>query len=125
VISFSVSGDTHNTEAFLSRMMQGNFYSSLEPLAQRGVEALRAATPRDTGVTADSWTYEIENEAGKVTIWWLNDNVENGFHVAIGLQYGHGTGTGGWIEGYDYINPALRPIFDEIADSVWKEVQKA
>jgi hypothetical protein len=125
MISYSVSGDTHNTEAFLAKMMRGDLYTNIEPLAQRGVEALRAATPRDTGATADAWSYEIQNNGGAVTIWWKNGNIENGFNVAIGLQYGHGTGTGGWIEGYDYINPALRPIFDQIADGVWKEVQKA
>jgi len=125
MISFTAGGNTNNTDSFLNRMIKGDLFSSLEPLAQQGVEALRAATPRETGLTADSWTYEIERKGGGVTIWWSNTNVENGFHVAIGLQYGHGTGTGGWIEGYDYINPALRPIFDMIADGVWKEVQKA
>lgn len=125
MISFTASGNTHNTDSFLQRILHGDLYSNLAPLAQKGVDALRAATPMDTGLTADSWKYEIENNGGAVTIYWLNTNVENGFHVAIGLQYGHGTGTGGWVEGYDYINPALRPIFDQIADSVWKEVQKA
>lgn len=125
MISITASGNTSNTERFLASMIRGDLYSGLEPLAQRGVDALRAATPRDSGLTADSWTAEIEKTSGGVTIWWSNTNVENGFHVAIGLQYGHGTGSGGWVQGYDYINPALRPIFDEIAASVWKEVQKA
>lgn len=125
MISISAEGNTKSTEAFLARMMRGDLYSNLAPLAERGVEALRAATPRDSGLTADSWVAEIEKTASGVTIWWSNTNVENGFHVAIGLQYGHGTGNGGWIEGYDYINPALRPIFDEIAEAVWKEVQRA
>lgn len=125
MISFTTSGNTENTEAFLARMMRGDIYANLEPYAQRGVDALRAATPRESGITADSWIFEIEKKNGAVTIWWLNTNQNNGFHVAIGLQYGHGTGNGGWIEGYDYINPALRPIFDQIADAVWKEVQKA
>jgi hypothetical protein len=75
-------------------------------------------------MTAESWDYEIVKTSGGVTIWWNNTNVIGGFNVAIGLQYGHATGTGGWIHGYDFINPALRPIFDEIADSVWKEVQR-
>lgn len=125
MISITASGGTKNTEAFLARMLKGDLYSGLAPLAERGVEALRSATPRESGLTADSWTYEIEKARSGVTIWWNNTNVNSGFHVAIGLQYGHGTGTGGWIEGYDYINPALRPIFDEIANTVWKEVQKA
>lgn len=125
MISFSTGGSTDRTSRFLDKMMRGDLYSGVAPHAQRGVEALRAATPRDSGVTADSWDYEIEVKNGSVTIWWRNSNVEGGFHVAIGLQYGHGTGTGGWIQGYDYINPALRPIFEEIAEAVWKEVQKA
>lgn len=125
MISYSVSGSTQRTEAFLSKMAKGDLYSGIRPLAQRGVDALRSATPRDTGVTADSWSYEIAETNGTVTIWWLNSNQINGFPVAIGLQYGHATGTGGWVEGYDYINPALRAIFDEIAENVWKEVTRA
>lgn len=125
MISYTVGGSTRRTENFLAAMVKGDLYSGLEALAQRGVEALRAATPRESGLTADSWTYEIEKKSGSVTIWWKNTHTVNGFNVAIGLQYGHGTGTGGWVQGYDYINPALKPIFDEIANSVWKEVQKA
>lgn len=125
MISITASGNTHNTDRFLQRMTSGDLYSGLDGQAKRGVDALRVATPRKSGVTADSWTYEIERSAGAVTIWWRNTNIVGGFNVAIGLQYGHGTGTGGWVEGYDYINPALRPLFDEIADAVWKEVQKA
>jgi hypothetical protein len=125
MISFTAGGSTANTDRFLSAMIRGDLYSNLESFAQRGVDALRAATPVDSGLTAESWTFEIEEKSGSITIWWLNENVVNGFNVAIGLQYGHGTGTGGWVQGYDYINPALRPIFDEIADNVWKEVQKA
>lgn len=125
MISYTAGGNTANTDRFLSSMLKGDLYSRLEPFGQRGVDALRAATPRDTGVTADSWRYEIVQDSSGVTIWWYNTNVENGFNVAVGLQYGHGTGSGGWIQGYDFINPAMKPIFDEIADSVWKEVQKA
>lgn len=125
MISFSVSGNTQNTESFLDKMIHGDPFRGIEPLAQKGVDALRAATPFDSGLTAESWSYEIVKSGGGVTIWWKNTNIINGFSVAIGLQYGHGTGTGGWIEGYDYINPALRPIFDQIADGVWKEVQRA
>lgn len=125
MISFSVGGNTANTDNFLSRILRGDLYSGLDQCGQRGVEALRAATPRDDGTTADSWEYEIVREGDLVTIWWKNTSVNGSFNVAIGLQYGHGTGQGGWIEGYDYINPALRPIFDEIADAVWKEVQRA
>lgn len=125
MISISSGGSTKRTEDFLNKMARGDLYSALQPYAQRGVEALRAATPRESGLTADSWYYEIVEEKGSTVIWWLNSHNIGGFNVAIGLQYGHGTGTGGWVEGYDYINPALRPIFDEIADAVWKEVQRA
>ena len=125
MISFTTGGSTRGTERFLDAMMRGDFFSNLDSFAQRGVEALRAATPRESGLTADSWTYEIVKKGSSVTIWWKNTNIVSGFNVAVGLQYGHGTGTGGWIQGYDYINPALRPIFDEIAEGVWREVQKA
>lgn len=106
-------------------MAQGDYLSGMEALAQEGVNALRAATPVESGVTADSWTYEVLESGGGVTIWWNNTNIVDGFSVAIGLQYGHGTGTGGWIEGYDFINPAIQPIFDKIADKVWEEVKRA
>jgi len=103
----------------------GTFDTDLDYQAQRGVEALRQATPLESGLTADQWSYEIDRSGGSTTIWWINTHVVDGFNVAIGLQYGHGTGTGGWVEGYDYINEALKPLFDEIADSVWREVQNA
>lgn len=125
MISFTSGGNTKNTDAFLDRILQGDLYPNLDSFAQRGVEALREATPVDSGITADSWSYEIEKNGDQVTIWWVNTHNVDGFNVAIGLQYGHGTGKGGWVQGYDYINPALKPIFDEIADGVWKEVQKA
>lgn len=125
MISYRVDGSTKRTEAFLAKMAKGDLYSGIPPLAQRGVDALRAATPRSTGATAEAWYYEIVNTGDSITVWWLNSHQVEGFPVAIGLQYGHGTGTGGWVQGYDYINPALKRIFDEIADSVWKEVQRA
>lgn len=125
MISYSVGGSTKRTQSFLAKMAKGDLYSGIPALAQRGVDALRAATPRLTGITAESWSYEIVEASGTITIWWLNSHQENGFPVAIGLQYGHGTGTGGWVQGYDYINPALQRIFDEIAESVWKEVTRA
>lgn len=125
MISYRVDGNTKNTDAFLQSIIQGDLYSSLEGHAQRGVDALKRATPHDSGLTADSWTFEIEKKSGSTIIWWLNTHVVNGFNVAIGLQYGHGTGTGGWVEGEDYINGALKPIFDQIANDVWAEVKKA
>jgi hypothetical protein len=100
-------------------------YASLEGYAQRGVDALASATPVDSGLAAASWTYEIKSSPMGATITWLNTDIENGFPVAIMLQYGHGTGTGGYVQGRDYINPAVRPIFDEIANSVWRAVASA
>lgn len=125
MISFSSSGSTARTEKFLAAMVKGDIYRNLEALAQEGVVALRSATPVESGLTADSWDYEIDRSTGSVAIWWTNTNVVNGFHVAIGLQYGHATGTGGWVQGYDFINPAIKSTMDKIADSVWKEVQNA
>lgn len=125
MISFDSGGSTKGTEAFLQAMVRGDYLNGLESLAQEGVNALRAATPRESGATADGWFYEIAQTAGTTTIYWKNSNIIDGFNVAVGLQYGHGTGTGGWIEGYDYINPALKPIFDAIADKMWREVQNS
>jgi hypothetical protein len=121
-ISFSSRGSFNHIESFLKRMQTLDIRSLVEPYAQQGVAALQAATPKDSGYTAESWYYEIETTRDHVTIRWLNRNVENGFPVAVMLQYGHGTGTGGYVQGHDYINPALKPIFDRIADGVWKVV---
>lgn len=126
MLSFSSSGSTSKTSSFLKKMAEtSTLYSSLDSLAQKGAAALQNATPVDSGLTASSWSYEIKIVAGKVTITWLNTNVNDGANVAILLQYGHGTGTGGYIQGYDYINPALKPVFDQIADEVWKKVTTA
>lgn len=123
MIKFTVGGSTDTTRKFLERMAKQDLYSSLESLAQRGTAALQAATPVDTGVTASSWSHEIETKDGKTTIHWKNTHSVNGVNIAIILQYGHGTGTGGYVAGRDYINPALKPIFDEIAEDVWKRVK--
>lgn len=125
MIGFSVTGNTNQTDSFLEKMMHADLTSRLAPYCQAGVEALRTATPQDTGRSADSWSYEIVNEGGKTTIWWKNSNIVDGFPVVIGLQYGHATGTGGYVPGHDFINPALKPIFDKISNSVWEEVQRA
>jgi hypothetical protein len=127
VIRFESSGGGQ-TEKFLSAILSGEIggRGTLERLAQEGVNALMSATPKGvTGRTATGWAYEIIHENGMYTIWWVNNHIVDGFVVAIGLQYGHGTGGGGWVSGYDYINPAIRPIMNKIADEVWKEVQKA
>lgn len=126
MLSFSSSGSTSRTSSFLKKMSETSaLYSSLDSLARQGVSALQNATPTDSGLTAASWDYEIKIVAGKVTITWLNTNVVDGANIAILLQYGHGTGTGGYVQGYDYINPALKPVFDQIANDVWKKVTTA
>ena len=96
----------------------------LDKYGREGVKALESATPVDTGLTARSWYYEIKKTNGSVSISFYNSNIQNGIPIAIILQYGHGTGTGGWVEGRDYINPAIQPIFDKIAEKAWKEVTK-
>lgn len=117
------SGSFNGTYSFLDGIIRGDIKSRLAKYGEEGVMALRDATPSRSGVTAASWAYEVVEENGVVTLWWTNSNVVNGFNVAIGLQYGHATGTGGWVEGEDFINDALKPIFDKIAAEVWKEVQ--
>jgi hypothetical protein len=117
----SLGGDFKKTEDFLKRA-SGDKFSALSRYGQEGVNALASATPTDTGETANSWTYEIIRDKSSYSLIWSNTNVVNGRPVAILLQYGHGTGTGGFVQGSDYINPALRPIFDRIANEVWKLV---
>lgn len=123
MIEFRNKGNFDKTFAFLKRNRKIQIVN-LEKYGEEGVEALRAATPIDTGLTADSWYYEITESDGRLAIQWLNRNVNKHVNIAVILQYGHGTGTGGWVEGVDYINPALRPVFDHIAKGVWEEVTK-
>lgn len=125
MISWSSEGSFDKTFKFLGAMQKLDIKKICESEAQKGVRALIAATPVDSGIAANSWSYEIEHTRTTTTIWWTNRDVENGFPVALMLQYGHGTGTGGWIQGRDYINPAMRPIFDQIAETVWKAVTSA
>jgi hypothetical protein len=125
MIRITSSGSFKNTEAFLNRVSRGDIYRSIVAGAEAGVRALADATPLDSGLASDSWDYEIERSGKAVTIKWTNNDVENGFPVAIMLQLGYGTGTGGYVQGRDYINPAMKPIFDKIADDVWKAVTSA
>lgn len=125
MVQFSTSGNFSKTQRFLSFIMRGGQYAFLDAYAQRGVDALRNATPVDSGLTAASWGYEIQKSLTQVKITWTNTNIHNGFPVAVGIQVGHGTGTGGYVSGRDYINPAIRPVFDEIANSVWRAVTSA
>lgn len=123
-ISFRHRGDFKKTERFLKKAEKVGFLDTLEVYGKRGVEALASATPVHSGLTANSWRYEIHTSPDDCAIYWINDNVQDGwFNVAVGLQYGHGTRNGGWVAGVDYINPAICPIFEEIAQAVWREVQ--
>lgn len=121
----SLGGSTKRTSSFLKRMQDPVLYSALSGLAQRGVTALQASTPQDSGLTASSWSYKIDIKQGTTTISWHNSNVIDGVPVAVILQYGHGTGTGGYVAGQDYINPSMQPVFDEIANEVWEKVTSA
>ena len=123
-IDFRHKGDFSNLERFLERSEKADYLKILDKYGQKGVAALAAATPVESGVTAASWYYKIERKSNYASIVFYNSNVNEGVPIAIILQYGHGTGTGGWVEGRDYINPAIQPIFDEIANSAWKEVTK-
>lgn len=125
MVQFTHSGSFGKTEKFLAFLRRGTLYATLDANARKGVSALAGATPSDTGETAASWSYTIQRGPESASITWTNSNLENGFPVAIMLQYGHGTGTGGYVQGRDYINPAIRPIFDEIANAVWKAVTSA
>lgn len=128
MITFEMRGSFKNTESYLralEKMERLNIRPILERYGREGVSALASATPFDSGLAAASWGYEIEISRGSWSITWTNSDIENGFPVAVMLQYGHGTGTGGWVQGYDYINPALRPIFDKLANDIWKAVTSA
>lgn len=122
MVTFVHEGNLSKTFLFLKHAVKFNL-GDLDKYGMAGVDALAEATPKRTGLTADSWYYEIIQDENGVRIEWRNRNVVEGWaNVAVLLQYGHATGTGGWVEGIDYINPALRPIFETIADNAWKEV---
>lgn len=125
MISIESKGDFKKTDSFLKKMTRGDIFKSLNGYGREGVHALSIATPRDSGNTADSWRYEIVSGKGYYSIIWSNTNLSDGIPVAVLIQYGHGTGNGGYVQGRDYINPAIRPIFDRIANNVWKEVTSA
>lgn len=124
MISFRQKGDFSKITRFLEKAKEAVRLGDLDKYGREGVAALASATPVDSGQTANSWYYEIENRNGSATISFHNSNIQNGVPIAIILQYGHGTGTGGWVQGRDYINPAIQPIFDKIVKEAWKEVTK-
>lgn len=123
MITFKHRGSFKNTETFFKKLLKRDFLSNLDKYGKMGVEALSAATPRDTGKTADSWDYSIEESKNGVKIVWTNSNVNKGVNIALLLQYGHATRNGGYVMGRDYINPAIQPIFDQILETAWGEVK--
>lgn len=122
MITVTAKGDFKNTEKLIQKIKELARLSDLDKYGREGVTALSNATPRDSGKTAESWDYQIVHSNGKTSIVWTNSNVNNGVPIAVIIQYGHGTGWGGYVKGIDYINPAMKPVFESIADRVWKEV---
>lgn len=119
------SGSFQNAEAFLKSITKLDIRSIMASCGQEGVSALARATPAETGLAAHSWDYEVRVANGVYEIAWTNTDIENGFRVVIMLQYGYATGTGGYVHGRDFINPAVKPVFDKIADEVWRAVTSA
>ena len=124
MIKFKQKGDFSKLTTYLQRAKRAVKLSDLDKYGKEGVTALASVTPVDSGLTASSWYYRIKQTNGSIAIEFLNSNIQNGVPIAIILQYGHGTGNGGWVEGRDYINPAIQPIFDKIRDNAWREVTK-
>lgn len=124
MITFRHKGDFSKLNRYFERVKEAAKVGVLDKYGRAGVAALASATPVKSGKTANSWTYEIERQNGSASIVFHNTNINQGVPIAIILQYGHGTGTGGWVQGRDYINPAIQPIFDKLADDAWKEVTK-
>ncbi len=124
MISFRHKGNFSKATKYLEKLKSAVKLSNLDKYGKRGVEALASATPRDTGKTAESWYYETSITKNSATITFKNSNIQNGVPIAIILQYGHVTANGGWVEGRDYINPAIQPVFDSIANEAWEEVKK-
>ena len=124
MITITQKGSFKNTERYLSRLKKAQLFAILGKYGSLGVTALSNATPIESGETAAAWTYSIVQRPGYYSIRWHNSNTHKGVPIAVLLQYGHGTGTGGYVQGRDYINPAVRPIFDQIANEAWKEVTR-
>ena len=125
MISFRQKGNFSKTMQFLGKAKKGVILADLDKYGREGVAALASATPLRSGETAGSWYYEIQKTGTSAVINFLNSNINDGVPIAIILQYGHGTGTGGYVQGQDYINPAIRPIFEEMADQIWREVTRS
>jgi hypothetical protein len=125
MISAKSEGSFRKTETFLNYVRDGKMFRDLDRYGHMGVDALSRATPIDTGETAHSWGYQLGHKKGVYSISWFNTHKNNGVNIAVIIQYGHGTGTGGWVEGRDYINPAIQPVFDKILDDIWRQVTNA
>lgn len=124
MIKIRQKGDFKKLTSFLERAKESIDIGILDKYGKKGVAALSSATPVDTGLTASSWFYKIENKNGIAKIEFHNSNIQNGVPIAVILQYGHGTRNGGYVVGRDYINPAIQPVFDELAKNAWKEVTR-
>lgn len=124
MIGFRQKGDFSKTTNFLTKMKQNASINLFDKYGEMGVAALASATPVDSGLTASSWYYKIERTNTSITLLFCNSNIQNGVPIAVILQYGHGTRNGGWVQGRDYINPAIQPVFDKIVNEAWREVTK-
>ena len=124
MITLRQKGDFKKVTGYLEQIKEKALIGILDKYGREGVAALASATPVDSGLTARSWYYEIKHDKGSATITFHNSNIQNGVPIAIILHYGHGTGTGGWVQGRDYINSAIQPIFDKLANEAWREVTK-
>jgi hypothetical protein len=122
MVEFRHKGDFSKVTRYLEKVRKGASLRTLDKYGREGVAALASATPVDSGVTASSWDYEVKQGNGVTIISFTNSNINRGVPIAIILQYGHGTGTGGWVQGRDYINPAIQPVFDRLANEAWREV---
>ena len=125
MIKIKKQGDYKRANSYMEKLLEIVHLGILDKYGRKGVEALRAATPKESGKTADSWTYEISHSADKASITWLNTNTNRGYNIAILIQYGHGTGTGGFVQGVDYVNPAMKETFEQIANDVCEEIKRA
>lgn len=125
MITIKKTGDYKKANSYMEKLLEIVHLGILDKYGRKGVDALKKATPKETGKTADSWYYEISHDKNKATITWSNSNTNQGYHIAILIQYGHGTGTGGYIRGIDYVNPAMKDVFEQIANEVVEEIKRA
>ena len=125
MIVIKKQGDYRKANSYLEKLLEIVHLGILDKYGNKGVEALRASTPKETGKTADSWYYEISHSATSASITWLNSNTNQGYNIAILIQYGHGTGTGAYVQATDYVNPAMKDVFEQIANEVCEEIKRA